>query len=534
MRALYSLTILWLQSPTPGGSGEVWRTLQSTVERDNILIITLIFLVLSAIMMRFVPIGRRRVRASLYLYGFALILMLSAFALMAGGLERVAAIIHWIGLLFGGIAFVNLLSVLFFDVALRAVHLSTPRILRDLLVAFSYIGVALALMSRSGVTLSGLITTSAVLTAVIGFALQDTLGNVLGGLAIQLEKTIKPGDWVRVNDQVGRVVEVRWRYTAIETRNWDTVLIPNGVLMKSQVLIYGRRGGETVNHRQWVYFNVDFRYQPAEVIAAVAQKLQADSIPGVATDPPPQCLFYDFKDSYCQYVVRYWLTDLAVDDPTDSLVRSRIFYALKRRGIPLSIPASSIFMTEENEKRRKRKKKRQTKERLQALTSFDLFEGLTVDELRKIAAKMQVAPFVKGEALMRQGMTGEWLYIMIKGSAEVRIYNDETHYKVVAKVEAGQFLGEMSLLTGEKRSATVIALEETECYRLGKDCFQGVLTARPQIAEHLAEVLARRRTELEAAREGLDEEAKLRKMHHAQDDILSRIYKFFALTDGHP
>jgi CRP-like cAMP-binding protein len=123
---------------------------------------------------------------------------------------------------------------------------------------------------------------------------------------------------------------------------------------------------------------------------------------------------------------------------------------------------------------------------------------------------------------------------MIKGSAEVRIYNDETHYKVVAKVEAGQFLGEMSLLTGEKRSATVIALEETECYRLGKDSFQGVLTARPQIAEHLAEVLARRRTELEAAREGLDEEAKLRKMQRVQDDILSRIYKFFALTDGHP
>ncbi|MBX3280061.1 MAG: mechanosensitive ion channel family protein [Acidobacteria bacterium] len=510
-------------------SASLLSSLETVIERDHVVIVTLVFLLLAGLMLRYVPSGRRHVRASLLLFGFAVIVMLGAVVLAVAGFGAIARAVHWAGLLIGGMAIVNLLSVLLFDVALKAVHLATPRILRDVLVGLGYIGVALLLMSRGGVSLSGIITTSAVITAVIGFALQDTLGNVMGGLAIQLEKTIQPGDWVRVDQQVGRVVEIRWRYTAIETRNWDTVLIPNGVLMKSQVLIYGRRGGETVNHRQTIYFNVDFRFAPSDVIAAVTQKLQADSIPGVATQPPPQCILMDFKESYGQYVVRYWLTDLAVDDPTDSQVRARVYYALRRRGIPMSIPASSIFMTEESESRRMRKREREIESRIQILSNVDIFEGLTQEERRKIAERMQDAPFVRGEALMRQGADGEWLYIITRGAAEVRIYSGKDEYKVVATLGAGDFLGEMSLLTGAKRSATVIATDETDCLRLDKEAFHEVLKSRPEIAEYLAEVLARRQTELDAAREGLDEESRRRAFSGKQRDLLSRIYHFFSL-----
>src|SRR5690606_10443581 len=108
--------------------------------------------------------------------------------------------------------------------------------------------------------------TSAVLTAVIGLSLQDTLGNLLGGLALQLDSSIQVGDWVKLGDVSGRVSEIRWRYTAIETRNWETVVVPNSIVMRSQVTVLGRRRGSPLQWRRWVHFQVDFRTPPNDVI----------------------------------------------------------------------------------------------------------------------------------------------------------------------------------------------------------------------------------------------------------------------------
>src|SRR5262249_5033754 len=157
---------------------------------------------------------------------------------------------------------------------------------------------------------------------------------------------------VKVGDVRGRVAEIRWRYTAIETRNWETVIVPNGVLMKGQVVVEGRRSGQPVQLRRWLYFNVDFRYAPTDVIAAVNEAITAAPIERVAIHPSPNCVLMDLAESWGRYAVRYWLTDLAVDDPTDSAVRARIYFALKRAGIPLSMPAHAVFVTEENVERK--------------------------------------------------------------------------------------------------------------------------------------------------------------------------------------
>ena len=84
----------------------------------------------------------------------------------------------------------------------------------------------------------------------------------MGGLALQTERTINVGDWVRIDQHEGQVIEIRWRQTSIETRNWDTVVIPNSYLMKSEVMVLGRRTNAPRQHRQWVYFNIDFRFAP--------------------------------------------------------------------------------------------------------------------------------------------------------------------------------------------------------------------------------------------------------------------------------
>ncbi|MGH9493060.1 MAG: mechanosensitive ion channel family protein, partial [Terriglobales bacterium] len=231
----------------------------------------LLFFVLAGILRVTVPGEIGSVRLAVRLFLLSIVLLVAAAFVPSAMVGRVA---YWGGLFAGSIALLNLASVFTFDLFLtRFTHVHTPRILRDLVVGVGYFLVALSLLSHGGVSISNLVTTSAIASAVIAFSLQDTLGNVMAGLALQLENTFNVGDWIKVDQTTGRVTEIRWRYTAIETRNWDTVVIPNSQLMKAQVLVLGRRSGASMQHRQWVYFNVDFRVTPTEVIRAVTEAL---------------------------------------------------------------------------------------------------------------------------------------------------------------------------------------------------------------------------------------------------------------------
>jgi small-conductance mechanosensitive channel/CRP-like cAMP-binding protein len=482
----------------------------------------------------FVPAERARIKTSVILFGFSFAGLLAIAIALSSGVTAESIVyrsIRWVSLLTESIAIIILVSVVVFDVALSAIHIRPPRILRDLLLASAYIVIAFILLSRSGFDLTGIVATSAVITAVIGFSLADTLGNIMGGMALQMEHTINVGDWVRIDQVEGRVKEIRWRQTSIETRDWDTVVFPNSFLMRGRVTLLGHRTREPRQHRQWVYFNVDFRYSPADVISAVESALCAEPIPRVAQEPAPHCLLLDFKDSYAAYAARYWLTDLAQTDPTDSLVRSRIYYALRRAGIPLSIPARSIFVTEESEKRRERKRSEEVVQRAEALKRVELFNKLTPQECSELAGRLKVAPFVRGEALTRQGAEAHWLYIIIEGKAEVQVAVDGKRERV-ASIGEGDFFGEMGMMTGEPRRATVAALTDMLCYRLDKSAFRDIITRRPEIAEDISHVLARRSVELEAVREELSEEAMRERMNHAQTDLLGRIREFFRLGDN--
>lgn len=476
----------------------------------------------------------KRVRAMVILTALHLILVPVVGILRHRGAMQAYDEVWLACMVFGALAVVGMVSVTLFGTILPKLGLRSPRILRDVLSFVAAVVWVIAIAKQAGFPITGLITTSAVLTAVIGFSMQDTLGNIMGGLALQMDNSIQVGDWVKVGDVNGRVSEIRWRYAAIETRNWETVIIPNSVLMKGQVTVLGRRHDAPYQWRRWVWFNVDFRYQPTDVIDAVNAALQAHPIPRVAAEPKPHCILMDFHESYCRFAVRYFLTDIAVDDPTDSEVRTRIWFALKRAGIPLSIPAHAIFMTEDNETRKAEKTRADRDRRLRALSQVDLFAPLSDAEREQLAEGLRYAPFTRGEVMTRQGAEAHWLYMIVEGAASVRVAVDGGLEKEVATLQAGQFFGEMSLMTGEKRSATVVASCDVECYRLDKSAFQEVMRAHPELAERVAEILARRRVELIAAREGLDAAARDRRMEAAKVDLVGKIRNFFGLGDQPP
>ena len=479
-----------------------------------------------------VPSARSRVRSTLVIFGLSIAGIVAAAAMLSLGAKPDGTpyrTVICVSMFVGGVAMANLAGVVVFAVILRSVRLEPPHIAQDLLLALAYFVVAMLVLSHGGVGLSGIVATSAVVTAVIGFSLQDSLGNVMGGLVLQMERTIKVGDWIRVDDTEGKVKQIRWRQTSIETRNWDTVIIPNGTLMKTKVVALGRRAGAPLQRRQWVYFRVDLGQSPTKVIHAIESALHGDTIRHVAHEPKPQCIVTDFKDGDAIYAVRYWLTDLSQADPTDSLVRTRIYGALRRAGMTLSIPTQSVMISQETEAARERRQSEEAQRRIETLGGQELLQSLTDEERGELAHRLVTAHFVRGEAITRQGAEAHWLYIIAEGDADVEVGVDGKTQKV-ATLHAGDLFGEMGLMTGEPRTATVNALTDVICYRLGKAEFQGILRSRPELVEQISMTLARRRVELEAVREQLSQDARNERMRSMQGALLRGIRDFFGIN----
>ena len=485
-----------------------------------------IFLV-TLLLVRSLAPSQVRVKATVFFVAMHLVALGLAAGLAANDspLAEEMRIPCWV---FGAVATVVCVATVVFDVVLPRVRLRTPPIVQDVLVAILSLVTAIVVASRAGANLSGLIATSAVFTAVLGFSLQDVIGNIAGGLALQMDNSLEAGDWIKVGDVTGKVTEVRWRYTAVETRNWETVLLPNAVLMKSQVTVLARRRGQPPLARRWVYFHVDWRHPPSDVIAVVQDAVRGAKIERVAPEPPPNVVLTDMAESYGRYAVRYWLTDLAVDDPTDSEVRTRVFFALQRAGMSPALPAHALFVTEETGERAAGKTQQRLERCRRLLESVELFATLSAAERDEVAHHMRYTPFTRGEMMTRQGAEAHWLYIIEDGTACVRV-SDGTTEREVARLSRANFFGEMSLLTGEPRSATVVAEGDVECFRLDKAEFQLVLSRRPELAQELAKLLAQRRVGLTAAREGLDADTARMRRESAERDIFQRIRRFFAL-----
>jgi len=312
---------------------------------------------------------------------------------------------------------------------------------------------------------------------------------------------VRVGDWVRVDDMVGRVRDIRWRSTLIETRNWETVVIPNSTLMKSRVAILGRVEGAPLQWRRILNFTVDPAVPPARVIAIVDEEMRELAMTNVARTPAASCVLYGFESGNLRYQLRYFLTDLMEDDLTDSMVRVHLFASLQRAGIRIAEPQHTVHAIQRDEAHAEKVRRRELTRRLEMLGKVGLFAGLSDNEKSEVAERLQYAPFARGDVITKQGNTAHWLYIMAFGDAEVLYEPPSGPPQVLALLRPGQFFGEMALMTGDARTATVVAKTDVECWRLDRGSFQQLLQTRPEIAEEVKRVIGARRGELERARE---------------------------------
>jgi small-conductance mechanosensitive channel/CRP-like cAMP-binding protein len=500
--------------------------------RDDSQYVLLMVAALAAILLKARSVDDKTLGRTLVFFLIALVGQFASGLVFALGFTKAASVLREVFILCEGFAIIRLWGMLIFRVGLPLVRLRPPQIVADLLVMVGYVAFGLVRLRYAGMELGSIVTTSAVMTAVIAFAMQDTLGNLLGGIALQLDNSIQTGDWIRVDDLVGRVTAIRWRSTSIETRGWETVVIPNSVLMKSKFAVLGRRAGEPLRLRRAVMFNVGFATPPAKVIAAVEQAMLDSQVPGIAADPAPHCVLSDFQNGFVRYSLRYWLTDLLNDEQTDSAVRSHVLTALQRAGMRLAVPEHSAHSVQDDDEHRKEVMERELARRLAAVKKAALFSTFREDELRMVAERLVYAPFATGAIITRQGAEADWLYIMASGEAEAMLQGPGDQRRVLGALRAGSFFGEMGLMTGASRAATVTARSDVECYRLDKSAFEDVLRARPALADEIADIMVARRLLLTTAQQDIEEWQLEHPAAEESSELLARIKRFFGLGTG--
>jgi small-conductance mechanosensitive channel/CRP-like cAMP-binding protein len=417
------------------------------------------------------------------------------------------------------LVFTRLLDYVFFDVAFQLRRkVAAPALLRQI-VGLLVFGLAVAFLFHQilGVELTGMIATSAVLTVVIGLALQDTLGNLFSGLALHLEKTVQVGDMVRSGETFGTVEQLSWRAMRLRTLEGNVLMIPNSVASRERLEVYPRPGRPIART-----LTVGLEYDQSPVPAKAALEAAAHDVPGIAPYPEPVAYLKTFEAFSIGYELRYWLEDYSRFLELDSQVRERVWYRLDREGIRIAYPVIRQFQYRAGDLPVPARRSAVES----AISSVDLFSLLSDDARRRVADGARERRFAPGETVVREGDRGSSMFIIEAGRLGVSAHGTVGESQRLAILEAGTAFGEISLLTGDARTATVRALTEATLVEIDKSTLAPILRENPSIVGMLELTMQERRKKatdaLEAARGDMDRTED-------RNPLRQRIARFFGI-----
>lgn len=333
--------------------------------------------------------------------------------------------------------------------------------------------------------------TSAVGAAVVGFALQDTLGNAISGLAIQIDRPFRVGHWITVGQFEGLVAEITWRATKLRTKSGNLVIVPNNIVAKEAINNYSVPDVPTR-----LSFEVGASYSTPPNVAKEGLLAALRQSPRVLSSPAPDVLLCDFGGSALTYRVRFWVNDFSMDERVKDEVRTFIYYEFRRRNIEIPFPIQVQYTRDEAQMS-------VSPDRVSRITGLvaavPVFADLAPDAHRALAAGAVSHDYAAGEAVVREGDAAGSMFLVERGRADVRISDG----RVVATIEPGGYFGEMSLLAGAPRNATVTAAGDCQLIEIRPDAFRSFVQANPQALESMASAAAERLDQLNTAKQSI-------------------------------
>jgi small-conductance mechanosensitive channel/CRP-like cAMP-binding protein len=457
-------------------------------------------------------------------------LTLMMWGLLFGALSTSASALGWstsvpylnavfVGAL--GIGIVRAALTLFVDLYLSQREGAViSAIFRDVASVIAYFLVIVGVLrSTLDINLASLVATSAVLTVIVGLALQDVLSNLFSGLVLELEAPFNPGDWVRIGAFEGTVEETGWRTTKIRTRVNELVTLPNALMSKEAVVNFSR---PDLLYADMLRFDADCAAPPNVVKEAARAVLLA--APDVLRTPEPEIWLDRYGESGIGYVLRFWINNFAERDRIRSRILTNLWYALQRADVRIPFPVRDVFVHHVEPAA----VSQDHSALVELLRHVPLLAPLDAEQLQRLAMRVHRHTFGTGETVVREHEPGDSFYVIERGAAEVTL-GDDGLAKTLGRLQASDFFGEMSLLAGEARTATVRAVSDLAVLVIDREAFKDIISADPELLEPLSQIAARRHAaQEEYRRQRGTKPAPEAEAQHAQR-LRERIKAFFRL-----
>ena len=373
----------------------------------------------------------------------------------------------------------------------------------------------------------GLLAASGVVGIVLGFALQDSLGNIVAGFALQFGRPFSVGDWLLVDQVHAQAVEINWRSTRFVTTDAVQLDVPNQQIVRQTIVNY--HGGSSV-HAMRLEIGIDYDIPPNRVKDVLLRATV--SAAGVLGDPAPSVFLKNFGDSAATYEIRFWLDDHRLYNPAADAVRTNIWYALRRQQIKIPYPirhlqverAKAPHPDPDHAPAPARESSREL------LTRLPLFQGMRDDGLAMLVSRSPTHHYGCGETIIREKADGASMFVLVTGEAAVNVLMDGQQTRV-ATLEDGDCFGEMSLLTGEKRSASVLAVSDCEVMEITKRTFGEIIARDADLLQRLSALLAQRQIANEGIVQARAQHSSLvdAKQQEYQAGFLDKLRSFFEL-----
>jgi small-conductance mechanosensitive channel len=362
-----------------------------------------------------------------------------------------------------------------------------PHFLRQVVALFIYLVALLLVLSvgyHAEAQLKGLLAGSGIAAIVLGFATQDLFGGIIAGIALQINKPYKVGDWLQVAERFAEVMEINWRSTRFRTNDGIYLDIPNYQIARNPII---NLHYPTEVHAMRLRVGADYNVPPNRVKDALHRA--AMTAEGVLPDPPVKVYVMDFADSAVIYEIKFSMGNHRFYNDVCDAIRTNVWYEFRRQQITIPFPIRTLQIQRGSARAGDPKAEARAIIRNEAL--FDCMNDV---QLENVLQNSPIHRYGRGERLIREGDEGDSMFVMLRGTAAVNIARNGASVRV-GTMRQGDCFGEFSLLTGDPRTATVQAENDCEVLEISKPIMADVLRESPQCLSALSELLARRKLE---------------------------------------
>ncbi len=398
-----------------------------------------------------------------------------------------------------------------------------PRLLRDTVAMFLFL-ITLTIILSAGyhaeTQLKGLLAGSGVVAIILGFAAQNFLSSLVAGLSLQIERPYKVGDWLKIGEVYGEVSEIHWGSTKLRTNDAVTMHIPNNEIVKHTIV---NLSYPTRTHFKRLNIGVEYGVPPNRVKDALFRA--TIQVPGVEKNPPPQVFVSEYADSAIIYQIKFtMMTHSGYYEVRDGIY-TNAWYEFKRRKINIPFPIRTLHIERKSTQGASDVRARAHK----ILRGEQLFSCLSDDQIDAMLENAEANQFGRGEAVIEEGTEGDSMFVLLRGTAQVSVSKNGSLVRV-GVLRQGDSFGEMSLLTGEPRTATVRAEKDCEVLEISKPVMADLLRTSPECLDQLSALLAHRKMETEGKLKEVhvpEEEADMEREYTAS--FIKRLRSFFEL-----